>query len=239
MALPERAATAGGAVLRVVFAGVARVRPAPKPLHPRGSVVAGTVLRHGLVTPVGVPWLDRQGEDEVLVRLAPGGGLPPPLPDVQGMAIRISTRGEHAADLLLASTGLSALGRFVLLPRRDAVHVPYGTLLPYRSPTGPLLLAARPLEAAATGELRFDLLVARPLGSWHRFATLLLPPEATHRPDELVSFDPVLNALPGLEFPAWVARLREGAYAAARDERRRRTRTAVTDPADPSASAPA
>lgn len=234
-----QAATAGGAALRLFLTALARLRPALKPLHAHGSVVPGTVLRHGLTTPVGVPWLDRAGEDEVLVRLSPGAGLPAPLPDVQGLAIRLRARGEHPADLLFASTGLSGPGRFLLLPRRHAEHVPYGTLLPYRTPTGLLLLAARPASPGSTGDVAFHLLAARPLGEWHRFATLLLPPEPTRWPDELVSFDPVLNALPGLEFPAWAARLREGAYAAARRERRRREELAVSDPSDPSESAPA
>jgi hypothetical protein len=34
-----------------------------------------------------------------------------------------------------------------------------------------------------------------------------------------VSFDPILNQLPGLRPYAWVATLREGAYAAARRAR--------------------
>ena len=55
-------------------------------------------------------------------------------------------------------------------------------------------------------------------GGWHDFSTLVL----TESPgaDELVSFDPLLNMVPGLENYEWVRRLREPSYATARRSRR-------------------
>jgi hypothetical protein len=87
------------------------------------------------------------------------------------------------------------------------------TLLPYASPTGPLVLAA-----TANGEHSFDMLWARPRGSWHRWAELRLEEEPDG--DALVSFDPVANTVPDLVPPDWVRRMRAPAYRAARRSRR-------------------
>ena len=87
------------------------------------------------------------------------------------------------------------------------------TLLPYRAPIGPILLGARRVDDQV-----FDLSWARLTGEWHSFAGLaLLPDEQDTDPE--ISFDPMLNRLPGLEPYDWVRRLREPGYATARRER--------------------
>ena len=85
------------------------------------------------------------------------------------------------------------------------------TLLPYRSPTGPLLLGA---TQDAPG--RWTLAVASPQGPWRRFGALTTVDGAG---DADVSFDPVRNAVPGLDVPDWVRRLREPSYRTARRSR--------------------
>lgn len=212
-------ATAGGLFL----SGATRVvslRPGAKPLHPRGDVLAGRLVRTGAAAGgprTGVRWLDEEGVDDVLVRLSRAVGLPPGLPDIHGLAMRVPTGGASEGDLLLASTGLGRVGRFVLTFGRAAYSRPLTTLLPYRTSSGALLLAAEPL-----GERRYRLSWARPRGPWNRFATLTVdaaPPEGCS--DALVSFDPVLNTVPGLENYGWVRRLREPSYGTARDSRER------------------
>jgi hypothetical protein len=56
-----------------------------------------------------------------------------------------------------------------------------------------------------------------PTGSWVPFGRLTLAD--TSGPDPLVSFDPLVNTMPGLANYGWVQRLREPAYGAARSER--------------------
>lgn len=188
------------------------VRPALKPLHPRGEVVTGRLRRLGASPSTGVPWLDGQGSDRVLVRASRAVGLPDGFPDIHGLAIRVPVEGGGHGDLLLATTGTGRLSRFVLTPGRRAESRPLTTLLPYRTPAGPLMLGA-----VARDEHRYEIAFAPASGTWHPFAELTLSTEPGG--DPLMSFDPVRNTLPGLENYDWVRRLREPAYATARRSR--------------------
>lgn len=212
------AASAAGGMLGGAARQLTKVRRSRKPLHPAGDVVTGTLTRTGSALS-GVPWLDSTGTDEVVVRLSRAVGLPHAVPDIHGLAIKVPTAGGHA-DLLLASTGLGRVTRFVLTAGRHLTDRPLTTLLPYRSPGGPLLIAARPLSGAAAEEagaaLRFELLWSHKLGPWVPFAELTVGSSAG--PDPALSFDPVANPLPGLQTYDWIRRLRAPAYRAARDE---------------------
>jgi hypothetical protein len=158
-----------------------------------------------------VPWLDEPGTDEVQVRVSRAIGLPAPLPDIHGLAVRVPVDAGHA-DLLLATTGLGRVTRFLLTFTRHPHGRPLTTLLPYRGPHGPILLAARP-----ESDLELELMWATPRGPWVSFGRLVLA--ATAGPDVMVSFDPLVNPLPGLGNYEWVQSLREPAYGAARAER--------------------
>lgn len=211
------ARTAGGALAAGTGAlGAARHRV--KPLHPAGQLRHATVTRMPGALPSGVAWLDAPGRDEALVRVSRAIGLPDALPDFQGLAIRVVLEGTEV-DLLLASTGLGRLTRYLLTPARRPSGRSLTTLLPYRSPRGPLLLAAVP-ESEHTFELRW----AGPVGQWHTFGRLELG--APYGDDLQVSFDPILHVLPGLSHYSWVRLLREPAYWTAR----RRTGRAVGPP---------
>ena len=201
-------ARAGGAVLATGVRALGALRRAPKPFHPRGRVATGVVRRHGGGRPTGVAWLDDMGEEPVLVRFSRAVGLPAPLPDIFGIALRVPG-DDGPADLLLATTGSNPLARHLLVPHREGHERTYGSLLPYRSPTGPVVLSA-----VRTGEGTFDLRWARPAGRWTRFGRLEL--DGPPGPDEQVSFDPVAHPLPGLTTYGWVRRLREPAYRTAR-----------------------
>jgi hypothetical protein len=144
-----------------------------------------------------------------------------------GLALAISGPAGTRHDLLLASTGLGRLSRFMLTPRRDPASACYGSLFPYAAASGPVLLAAVPVRAPG-GEvpaiprhpwstpLRFRMLAAAPSGDWHEYGLLRLTAREGAEPDPPVSFDPVLNPLPGLRFSTPLTRLREPAYVAAR-----------------------
>jgi hypothetical protein len=189
------------------------VRPAGKPLHPRGSVVGGTLRRFGGET-TGAAWLDEAGEDRVLVRRSRAIGLPAPAPDIFGVAIRVLLDEDGPGDLLFASTGLGKLTRYTLTPAFTADGRPMTTLMPYRTPSGPLLLSATAQDAD-----NLALSWAVGAGSWHTFAELVLDADPSDESDQPLSFDPIRNQLPGLEIYDWVRRLREPAYLTARRTR--------------------
>jgi hypothetical protein len=164
-----------------------------------------------------------------VVRFSRGAGLPAPLPDLLGLAVRLPD-GDRPVDLLLSSTGRGRWTRYVPVPRADAAAT-YSSIMGYRSPAGTLRLAAvpetpehlpsdpEPVAAEAPGAA-FTLLVARGPGDWLPFARLGLgAPAAELDPD--VRFDAVRNPPPGLVADGPMARFRAPAYAAAREGRSR------------------
>jgi hypothetical protein len=204
--------SASGAVLAATTRTLAALRPAPKPLHPRGDVVRGRLFRHGARPATGVAWLDEEGRDDVLVRRSKAIGLPGSAPDIHGLAVRVPLADGGHGDLLFATTGWGRLTRFVLTASREPFGRPMTTLLPYDTVAGPVLLGAR-----ATGEETIEIAVATYDGDWTAFADLRLsklPGE-----DRAISFDPVRNRIPGLEQYGVVERMREPAYRTARASR--------------------
>lgn len=215
LTLPLRAgASLGGQALRAATSAVAALRPTAKPLHPDGAVMRARLERHGSTERSGSPWLDGTGDDEVLARQSRAVGLAAPAPDIFGLALRIPLSAERYGDLLLATTGLGRLTRFTLTAGRTPYHRPLTTLLPYRTPSGPVLVAAVHHDVTTV-----DLSWARVAGHWHRFGRLTLDHHLAVAHDAPVSFDPVRNHLPGLENYPWVRALREPSYLAARRSR--------------------
>jgi hypothetical protein len=209
--LRDGLASGAGWLLAAATRTIASLRPAGKPLHPVGVTLVGHLDRRGSRTASGVRWLDEPGRDDVLVRLSRAVGLPPPLPDIHGLALRVRSE-EHPADLLLASTGWGRLGRFALTFGRDPRSRPFTSLLPYRTAAGAVVFGAR-----SSGSGDYELFWAPYDGDWRAFATLTLTGEPAA--DQELSFDPVLHQLPGLEqYPA-VVRLREPSYRRARKSR--------------------
>lgn len=205
------AADLAGRALSALTGALATVRPADKPLHPEGRTWAGRLVRYGSAEPTGVPWLDQAGEDEVLVRTSRAIGLPRRLPDVAGLAIRLRQGQTRYGDVLLASTGWNPVARHLLVPALRH-HQPLTTLLPYRSPVGPIVIGARPVDVRG-----YELSWA-PVGKgWRRLGELTV--ESPLPDDADPSFDPILNPLPGLQQYAWVEHLREYSYATARRRR--------------------
>jgi hypothetical protein len=198
-------------VLAAATRAIALLRPTRKPLHPSGEILRGRVRRHGSSPSAGVPWLDEPGEDDALVRLSRAIGLPATLPDIHGLALRVSSV-DGPADLLLASTGWSRLGRFVLTFGREPESRPLTSLLPYRTESGPVVLGARAVTPGM-----YELSWSRAGGAWQVFGGLELVGGVAG--DEHVSFDPVLNQLPGLAQYPFVVRLREPSYTRARRSR--------------------
>jgi hypothetical protein len=199
-----------GAALGVLTRAAGAVRPADKPLHPRGAVRRGTLRRTGLDPAVGVAFLDDAGEDAVVVRESRAAGLPAPLPDVHGLALRVLLP-TGPGDVLMNTAGFGRWTRYALVPTRTAYARPLSTLIPYRTVAGPVLLGVR-----AVDEDRLELVAAVDGGPFRAFGAIELGPR---HEDQDVSFDPVAHTLPGLEQYDAVRRLRAPSYAAARSSR--------------------
>ena len=206
-----RSAAAGaGQILAGAARAVAALRTAEKPLHPRGTMWSGALVRHGRSSS-GVHWLDQPGDDRAQVRLSRAVGLPAAWPDVLGLAMRVFGDDGGMADVLLATTGAGPVGRFALHAGRRPERMFFGSLLPYRTTAGPVSLGALRRDDAS-----WHLMWAVGRAPWTPFARLVL---WERTPAEDISFDPVLNRPPGLEQYDALARLRLPSYRTARRAR--------------------
>jgi hypothetical protein len=220
-----------GRALGALMGALLRIR-GPRPIHTTGVLLTGRITwRPPSAATSGIAWIDDRGPGTppgVTARFSRGAALPAALPDVLGLAIRVTT-AHGPADLLLSTTGSGVPGRFLLAPRRRPAGAWFGSLLPYRGDDGPVLVAARsrtPADLPARMEdlhdrlsdepWRLELLFATPAGRWHRFAELELTAVQERIDAPAPRFDAVRHPLPGAEAYGWTRRLREPAYARAR-----------------------
>ncbi|MDD7961380.1 hypothetical protein [Microbacterium thalli] len=222
---PAPIATVIGSGLRSVFGAMLLVRR-PRPIHPRGRMLAGTVRWVGEPRRTGIDWIDTpppSGEAPVTARVSRSVGLPEALPDIFGLALRVQTDGsadgpgqagspaQGTADIEFASTGRAFPLRFALLPVRRAERARYGILLPYRGRRGPVLLSAKTLDGSPTDAAwRLVLAAATPLGRWQPFALIRLQPLSEQTPQP--RFDAGTRVLPGARMYPWVRAVRQPSY---------------------------
>ncbi len=223
-----------GRVFRAVFGAILLVRR-PKPIHAHGVVLRGRVtwrVRPPARSASGLAWVDEAPPRplEVVGRVSRSLGLPPPLPDVVGLALRVDGPAGPA-DLELASTGFGVPSRFWLAPQRSPSRARLGTLFPYRGTAGPVLLCARTVspsdlpvgldDLAARLDRepwRLTLYWATPTSRWHPFADVELA-RADGPRDAPLRFDAVEHPLPGVATYAWAAAVRQPSYRLARRAR--------------------
>ncbi|MFG2088940.1 DUF1990 family protein [Spirillospora sp. NPDC048824] len=226
------------AVVTRTFALAARLRD--RPLHPEGLVFDATLVLHGTSRYWGVPFLDDRAELRGRVRLSRAVGLPPALPDLLGLALRWrQPQGRDAepgptAELLLATTGHSRLGRHLLRPAARWSPSFYGSLLAYRAGDRRVLLGAAARQAgtipaglpALAGALDdrpllMDLVVATEFGPWERFGELRLQGPARSDDREPMRFDPARNSISGLSPAGLFQQVRGPTYATVQQVARR------------------
>ena len=234
-------AGAGGRVFAAVFRLLKVARP-DRPIHPKGIGLAGELTRTGASgEPSGLDWLDAPGIDPVVARFSRSAGLPQTLPDVLGLALRVTPSrrsasgitldagpGDGAAyggrgdggpgDVLFSSTGWQLPGRFLLQPRLDVSSATFTTLMPYRGRKGPVMLGLRtislPAGSVTDGEWVLGLHWAKPAGPWRQCGELRL--RASPEPADIpLRFNPLENQPPGTHTYEWTRRLRERSYRAA------------------------
>lgn len=188
---PTRLASdAAGWAVSGVLAAVAAARRG-KAVHPHGAVHRA-VLRvpGGPAAPGAARLLREPREHEAVVRFSRSVGLPRPLPDLLGMAIRVlhAYGADRHQDLLLVTSVDLPVLHHVFLPAGDVQDRVYSSSLPFRAGDERFLIGALPrsdsprprggdeldrlARAAATGELRFDLAVARLEGRFRPVAEL-------------------------------------------------------------------
>jgi len=199
-------------VVTGAFRLAARLRSA-KAVHTVGTVVAADVVRHGLHPGTGVAWIDEAGVDRAVVRFSRGAGLPAPLPDVLGIAVRVSSPAGDPWDLLLASSADRWPARRFPLPSAHWRRPTYSSISAFRTARGLLVVGSRWRDG------RFLLAVAEPRGPWRPFAELRLLDDPSTAPEQVITYDPVLHPFPGLEMPVGWQHVREAAYAGSRDGR--------------------
>ncbi|MGY1714052.1 hypothetical protein ACI78R_06315 [Geodermatophilus sp. SYSU D01106] len=156
--------------------------------HPRGAARAATVETDG-----GGSWgarlLDEAGRHDAVVRISRGAGLPEPLPDVVGLAVRLDGLGRDGGplDLLVNTAGGPPGLRHVFLPA--PLGRTFSSVLPYRTGSGRTLL----LGAREDGD-GYDLLAAPLAGGWARWGRLTLGDPLPSTVSEELRFRPTLGA---------------------------------------------
>jgi hypothetical protein len=163
----------------------------------------------------GVPLFQAGARHQALLRCSRGAGLPEPLPDALGVAIKLPDAHGPSADqdLLLTSSTDRPLLRRLLFPARSFVHGAFSTALPYdlgservvlllvpilssagRSSGGaghrPVGGALAELRAVAANGLELELRTARSLGRSQPLATVTVGPPLPADQTEALRFNP-------------------------------------------------
>jgi hypothetical protein len=187
----------------------------------------------------GVPLLFQAGAThQALLRFSRGTGLPEPLPDALGVAIKLPDAHGPGVDqdLLLTSSSDRPLLRRLLFPSTSFVRGAFSTALPYDlgSERVVLLLVPAPISAGAStgGEdhrhvggalaelravaasgLELELRTARSFGRSQPLATVTVGPPLSPNQTEALRFNPWTTG-PGIRPSGWLNLLRDAAYQA-------------------------
>lgn len=168
------------------------------------------------------------GRRRAIVRISGGAGVPRPLPDNFGIALRVLDAyggGQHQ-DLMMNVSGTLPVARHLLLPAFTVTDGHYSTVLPYRIGTMVGVVGARPVLAdaaaapatledfadeAGAGRLRFELLLASLVGPWRRVGDIELGGRLPDGVGENLAFNP-WNTGGGIVPLGFFNRLRRSVY---------------------------
>jgi hypothetical protein len=211
-----------GRVAGPVF-GVASFLRRARVFHPRGRSFTARLHCAGDPRLAGSV-LGASGVHDGVVRFSRGAGVPEPLPDVLGLALRLDL-DAGPQDLLLVSSAAAPLGRHAILPARDYGATHYSSITPFRLGDATVLLGARPVHVGApcplerldalaqdVDRVRFDLLVAGRVGPWATVGEIELGATVPDERGERVRHTP-FHAAGGIEPVGAVNALRRRAYA--------------------------
>lgn len=220
------------AVAGLAFGALSRLRGA-RIFHPDGVGYTGVLqVEEERTDYPGVALLERPGEHRALLRFSRAAGLPEPLPDALGIAIRLlDVHGpSRHQDFLLVTSADGLLLHHLLLPSiRGFFGQSFSSLLLYRI-GGKLRLvgatpAARPAQREARGslaelttladrgDLGFDLSLAPLTGRWRSVAHLRVDDRLPDDTTERLAFTP-WNTGGGIEPAGPLMGIRLAAYRA-------------------------
>jgi hypothetical protein len=246
------AAAAAGPVVAAGFYTLAALRR-KRSLHPMGIGYQGR-LRVPIERPArpGVPLFQAGATHQAILRFSRGAGLPEPLPDALGVAIKLPNAHGPGVDqdLLLTSSTDRPLLRRLLFPATSFVRGAFSTALPYDlgservvlllvpttiragPPTGskdhrPVGGALAELRAVAANGLEFELRTAKSFGRSRPLATVTVGLPLSADQTEALRFNPWTTG-PGIHPSGWLNLLRDAAYQASQRGRVRTTPTPAT-----------
>jgi hypothetical protein len=239
------AAAAAGPAVAGGFYALAALRRR-RSLHPTGAGYQGWLqVPDDSPARPGVALFQAGATHPALLRFSRGAGLPEPLPDALGVAIKLPDAHGPGADqdLLLTSSTDRPLLRRLLFPARSFVRGAFSSALPYDLASERVVLLLVPmhasdgrsasgvgrwpgggalaeLHAVAAKGLRFELRTARSFGRSQPLATVTtgapLPAEQT----EALRFNPWTTG-PEIRPSGWLNLLRDAAYRASQRGRNR------------------
>jgi hypothetical protein len=238
------AAAAAGPAAAAGFSALAALRRR-RSLHPTGVGYRGRlVIRDNDPGRPGVSLFRPGAAYPALLRFSRGAGLPEPLPDALGVAIKLpDAHGPDAdQDLLLTSSTDRPLLRRLLFPARSFLRGAFSTALPYDLGGEQVVLLLVPVRAAdrrsasagprrrtggAFSELRaaavdglcFELRAAGSVGRSRPIAILTVGEPLPAKEAEMLRFNPWTTG-PGIRPSGWLNLLRAAAYRASQRGRR-------------------
>lgn len=199
----------GSDVAAAAMAAGSRAR-GKRVFHPEGTAYTARIELAG---GFGLP----TGHHEGTARLSRGIGLPDALPDLLGLALRITdvgATGRHQ-DLLLVSSARPFPLRHLLVPAKRYRATTYSSLTRFRTPDGTkVTVEARPRG----GDRQFDLCVATGTGPPVSVGVAVLDDPLPHDEGQSLTFD-LWRHRALLEPLGWINRLRRTAYPASQDAR--------------------
>ena len=143
--------------------GAATAARGSRVFHPKGQAYAARLT----VTPTatwGARLLDEPATYDGVVRISRAVGLPHPLPDAEGLALRLPGLGKGGAPLDIL---INSAWRYVFAP--SVLSPVWSAILPHRTGDGRrVLLGAKPYEGG------FTMLAAPPFGGWESWGELTL-----------------------------------------------------------------
>lgn len=228
--LLERAAQPFRGLSASAFASLSRLR-GHRVFHPFGESFDATLTFERNADRWLPDVLARPREHDAIVRFSRAVGLPEPLPDLLGMAIKLpdlyGTGWDQ--DWLLVTSGEDPVSRHLLLPGRNMCGRPYSTILPYRRPGGSVTFGAKALNGASAtsieqlataveeGRIEFEFTIAPEGGDHVRLGTLKLL-RVSVTPDRPLRFNP-WNTSSELRPSGALNELRRDSYKASQQAR--------------------
>jgi hypothetical protein len=238
------AAAAAGPAVAGGFYALAALRRR-RSLHPTGVGYQGWLRVPDDSPPQpGLPLFQAGATHPAILRFSRGAGLPEPLPDALGVAIKLPDAHSPGVDqdLLLTSSTDRPLLRRLLFPARSFARGAFSTALPYDLGSERVVLLLVPvltsdgrstggvghrpagalaeLRAIAADGLEFELRAAKSLGRSQPLATVTVGPPLSADQTEALRFNPWTTG-PGIRPSGWLNLLRDAAYRASQHGRHR------------------